>query len=166
VRDIRDELRERLRIVELREAEEQERYSLARRELDSAHASTVATLHEQRKALLTIIDAENENGGLPATPARSLPVMRLPLMDYFMTIIGTSGPQTKEGLKDAARRAGYFDDAASAGRITHATVINMVSAGKVIRRADDRFGLSEDFSPQLFEANSHEAPAEVSEGAS
>ena len=104
--DIRDELRGRLKVVEMQLDEENERYGMERRRLEAEHAHNIEALHERRKALVTIINAENEEVGAPAEPRR-LPEMHLSLKDYFLTLLYTRGPQAKDELKEAALLAGY-----------------------------------------------------------
>ncbi len=139
MRDIRDDLRERLKAVELRINEEMEQYSSARRELEATHAQRTATLNDQRKALLTILNAEAEGTLEPLEGGKSLATMRLPLIEYFRTVIFSRGPQTKDDLKEAAIAAGYSDEATGAGRVTHATLLNAVSSGKLVRLIDGRY---------------------------
>jgi hypothetical protein len=138
MRDIRDDLRERLKIVDLRSDEENERYGAARRGLEIEHAQAIQMLQEQRKALLVIINADSEDYSPPEEKIRR-PAMRLPLKDYFLTIISTRGPHSKDDLKEAAITAGYFSDGANAGRATHATVMNITSSGTLRRLPDGRY---------------------------
>jgi hypothetical protein len=149
--DIRDELRARLKVVEMRLDEENERYGVERRRLEAEHAHNIEALHERRKALVTIINAENEEVGAPAE-SRRLPEMHLSLKDYFLTLLVTRGPQAKDELKEAALLAGYFDDS-SAGRVTHATIMNMASSGRLMKLPDGRYAQSNRaaglFEPQL-----------------
>jgi hypothetical protein len=151
VRDIRDDLRERLKIVDLRSDEENERYGAARRHLEVEHAQAIQMLQEQRKALLVIINAESEG----SSPEQEIhrPAMRLPLKDYFLTIISTRGPHSKDDLKEAAITAGYFSDGANAGRATHATVMNITSSGTLRRLPDGRYDWVGRVDRSLFEPN-------------
>ncbi len=143
MRDIRDDLRERLKILDVRLAEETERYSAVRRELEADHMHKLEVIKAQSDAIITLLNAENESNGFPIEPVQSLPGMRLPLKDYFLTLTYTRGPLTKDDLRDAANRAGYFDDDASAGRVTHATIMNLVSSGRLVRLSDGGYAKPE-----------------------
>lgn len=139
MRDIRDDLRERLKAADARLDDEKERYSAERNRVEAEHARNVEAIHEQRRALITILNAENEATGSPAEPEFQARNMRLPLKDHFITYVHTYGPQTKDDLKDAATRAGYFDEDSSGGRTAHAILMNLTTSGKLIRLPDGRY---------------------------
>jgi DNA gyrase/topoisomerase IV subunit A len=133
--DIRSELRERLKDVQTRLDEEKEHYGAARRTLDAEHANNMEKLTALRAALITVFESENVG---ERAPDRTLPRLNLSLKDYFLTVLHTRGPMTKDELKDAAERAGYFD-AATAGRATHTTLLNLSSSGRLNRLSDGRY---------------------------
>ena len=61
---------------------------------------------------------------------------RLSLPEFFLTFVFKEGPTSKEDLRAAAHEAGYFGDEASAGRVTHTTLLNLEKNGKLLKLED------------------------------
>jgi hypothetical protein len=128
MRDIRSDLRERLEDVTARLEAENEAYSSERRRLEVEHAKKLDELAHRRNALLLLINGETEDeasGGDRAFPSLS---ETLSLKDFFLTKVRERATMNKEDLKDAAERAGYFKDCEAPGRVTHTTLLNLVSS--------------------------------------
>lgn len=55
----------------------------------------------------------------------------LPLADFLVRRVNEAGPLSKDDLRQLAVRAGYFQDAESATRSVHATLLGIVKGGRV-----------------------------------
>jgi hypothetical protein len=55
----------------------------------------------------------------------------LPLADFLVRRVNEAGPLSKDDLRQLAVRAGYFQDAASATRSVHATLLGIIKGGRV-----------------------------------
>lgn len=59
------------------------------------------------------------------------PPAPLPLADFLVRRVNEAGPLSKDDLRQLAVRAGYFQDAESATRSVHATLLGIVKGGRV-----------------------------------
>ena len=141
MRDIRGDLRERLESVTARIEAENEAYSSERRRLEAEHAKKSGELTERRNALLLLINSETEGQSLDGD--RELPPLpnTLSLKDFFLTKVRQQ-TMNKEDLKDAAERVGYFKDGELPGRVTHTTLLNLVSSHQLKITPDGLYATS------------------------
>jgi hypothetical protein len=61
----------------------------------------------------------------------AVPPAPLPLADFLVRRVNEAGPLSKDDLRQLAVRAGYFQDAESATRSVHATLLGIVKGGRV-----------------------------------
>ncbi len=128
VRDIREDLAERLRAIDAEMAAARTEYDVARRTLDSEYAVLFEDMSDRQRAVSRILDAESQRmGDAPQRRAPSPPTMKLPLSDYIIHLIG-EGNKSKDDIRDAVDRAGYE----GAGRTVHTTLLNLVRANRII----------------------------------
>jgi hypothetical protein len=66
-----------------------------------------------------------------ATPMAPPAPAPLPLADFLVRRVNEAGPLSKDDLRQLAVRAGYFQDAESATRSVHATLLGIVKGGRV-----------------------------------
>ena len=59
------------------------------------------------------------------------PAAPLPLADFLVRRVNEAGPLSKDDLRLLAVRAGYFQDAESATRSVHATLLGIIKGGRV-----------------------------------
>ena len=59
------------------------------------------------------------------------PPAPLPLADFLVRRVNEAGPLSKDDLRQLAVRAGYFQDAESATRSVHATLLGIIKGGRV-----------------------------------
>jgi hypothetical protein len=137
-REFRDELQDRLAIVDDRDVALQHEYERERAVLEERIGRERRELHEERQALRKLIELEDNRLGIPA-PLRSPP--KVDLGEFFLVEILMHGERTKEELKIAAIDAGYFRDGESAGRSTHATLTNYVRHGRLRQLPGARYDL-------------------------
>lgn len=61
----------------------------------------------------------------------AVPPAPLPLADFLVRRVNEAGPLSKDDLRQLAVRAGYFQDAESATRSVHATLLGIINGGRV-----------------------------------
>ena len=155
MRDIRDDLRDRIAGVEGRYAELNAKYDEQRQRLQEQFRSELALLDQEKDALTKLIMIESERVGQPAPPPQAAKY-KLPLADFFITKIHAIGPLSKEELREHADLAGYFEGKDGVGRIVHTTLMNVTSAGKLKKLPDDRYAFPQADGPSLFAAHEPE----------
>lgn len=126
--DIRAGLRERIEAL----SEEGVR---ARKEFDALMESINAE-YDLLIRLLNIEEDRHHRRGL-ARVLLSGPTK--PLQDFIVETLN-QGPKNKEQLRESAKKAGYFtDNDSSAGRIIHATVVNLMRSGRIQEGQDGTY---------------------------
>jgi hypothetical protein len=138
MRDILDDLKERLRGVLARYADEVASYTEARSALEANHQMAIGSLSAEQAALERLIQVElARTGGQLSEPV--LPKPKFSLLDFLLTKVHADGPIEKEQLRRHAELAGYFADGDAGGRKVHTTLLNLVSAGRLQRLPDGKY---------------------------
>jgi hypothetical protein len=155
VRDIRDDLRERLATI-------QTAYNLATAEHDAAmialqtgYRQKTEALERERLAVLELLKIEEARPEATETPAMRKP--SLPMAEFIITKLHAHGPMTKEEIRAHVDLAGYLDGEAT-GRTFHLTLMNIsASSGRILRFADGRYA----FRPKIPRAATLGAPRTI-----
>lgn len=134
MRDIRDDLIERLEATNAEMASARTKFDADRRELEQRFHEQYSALGERQRALGVLLDAE---GGAPDRLAAPRD-LRLPLQDYIINGMHSAGSMSKDEVKDMVERAGY-GDGDGVGRMVHTTLLNAVKSGKILAQSDGRF---------------------------
>ena len=131
MRDIRDDLRERLRKLEGDYIDEMARFQEENANLLARHRHNISEIDGKRDAVRRLLEIEDRNENEPAAEKalRNPPVERIPLMDFLTLKIEEEGLLSKEDLRAEAKIAGYFQEID--GRAFHTTLVNMVRANRV-----------------------------------
>lgn len=109
-----------------------ERMVAAARKLDGLEKER-HELQEEVAAIQHLMAIEDRR--FAERPGPEHPTPRMSLSDFLATQI-RQGVKDKEALRFAAMRAGYFENGESAGRATHATLLNMQRGGRLIERPE------------------------------
>jgi hypothetical protein len=134
VRDIRNDLRERLLLLNGRYGDVMRDYDAQREALEAAHRATIEMIERERLAVRQLLEIEERREG--STSVEIEPIRRrVPLADFLIAKACAHGPVEREVLKSEAQAAGYEFD----GRTFHATLMNVEKHGKVIKREDGRY---------------------------
>jgi hypothetical protein len=148
MRDIRNDLRERLASVAARYSDEITEYNRNLTILEQSHKETLTALARERAALEQLMALEDERAGIPApTRAQRLAAL-VPLGDFLVTKVQAHGPMEKEQLRAEASLAGYV--AAGNGRAFHITLINVTKCGRLVHLPDGRYAYPERHAVTLF----------------
>ena len=115
VRDIRDDLRERLDGLGKR-----------REAAKAAYDSEIKSITEEEVLIRGLLLVEQRRLGVAQDTPKATPI---PLADYFLMLMN-GGPRTKEELRENAQQSGYFQGEESPARVTHATLMNILRAGR------------------------------------
>ena len=139
VRDIRDDLIERLEAANSEMATARTQYDLERRVLEANFSSLFESISNKQRALETLLGTEaREFGEQPVRRAPAPTAMRLPLADFSVNCVGgVSGSKSKDEIKDLVERAGYVSEHESAGRMVHTTLLNLVRSGRLKQFGDE-----------------------------
>jgi hypothetical protein len=146
VRDIRDDLIERLEKANAEMAVAQTNHDVERRELEQRFHRQFVAIAERQKALRVLLDEETGVLGEKREVTPGEKRFQLPLQEFILNLLSANGSATKDEIKDAAERAGYE----SAGRMVHATLLNIKKSDKVLLLADGQYQVRvHDFSKKL-----------------
>ena len=138
MRDIRNDLRERLANVNGRYADEMVKYDDEIQRLHESHREVLDSLDRERAALQQMLELEESREGAPLSISADPPKpFRVSLADFLITKIYAHGPLSKDEIREQADRAGYFDELD--GRTFHTTLMNITKGGKLQRLADGRY---------------------------
>jgi hypothetical protein len=137
MRDIRNDLRERLASVAARYVDEIDEHNQKLKSLEKSHEETLTGLARERAAVEQLLAIEDERAGIPAlTLAQKLAVL-VPLGDFLVMKVQHHGPMQKEQLRAEARLAGYLPDGNA--RVFHITLMNVTKCGRLVHLPDGRY---------------------------
>lgn len=141
-RDIRDDLRTRVKKLEAMLEATQAKFVAAqekalaehKRETDAFKAAIAGYRRmldlEETFAKNDVLDPQNKIGPRPEGVKIAVPQLQLPLADFICAELSERPSTNKEGLREAAEQAGYFT-AGGGGRAIHATVINLLRTKRI-----------------------------------
>jgi hypothetical protein len=139
MRDIREDLRERLAAIQAASnaaIEEHENRALA---LQADYRQKADALERERQAVLQMLKFE-EARARPTEPGTARPPA-LPLAEFIITKIHANGMMTKEEIRAEVDQAGYLEGEAT-GRTFHLTLMNISgTGGRICRMSDGRYAV-------------------------
>lgn len=141
MRDIREDLRDRLAAIQAAYNEAVGEYDRELVALQSRFRQQVDALESERVAVLQLLKIEEERPGAANDQAGVSNVRQpaFPMAEFIITKLHAHGPMTKEEIRAQVGLAGYLDGEAS-GRTFHLTLMNISSGnGRVSRSPDGRY---------------------------
>lgn len=157
MRDIRQDLRERLAEIAGRYADEMADYVRKRESLEQSHTAAVAELERQKHALEQMLSIEiGRHGASPREAEIKTTAHRVALADFLVTKVHAHGPMEKDQLRAEADLAGYFEE--GNGRTFHTTLMNITNGGRLVRLPDGRYAFPQR-EPILFDTGDDDARA-------
>jgi hypothetical protein len=133
MRDIRNDLRERLAELDGRKGDELATYADECRRLQQAHMEKMGAIDRERDALKKLLEIEDRRAlAMPALKFGSAP--KVPLADFLIAKVQTSAPIEKDALREAADEAGYTDH-----RAFHTTLLNITRKGRLSQDSSGRY---------------------------
>ena len=137
MRDIRNDLRERLASVLARYSDEITDYSRKCEALEAGHKKTLTALAAERTALEQLLAVEDERRGISMPTLAQKIATLVPLKDFLVTKVQAHGPMEKDQLRAEAKLAGYLAD--GSGRTFHITLMNVTKRGPLMQLPDGRY---------------------------
>jgi hypothetical protein len=123
MRDIRDDLRERLRTIE------DERAALQ---------AAMKAKGDEALAIMQLLDFEDKR--FPAESADASPPPEKPAADFIVDL-ARDQRLSKDEIRDALERAGYLRGAETPGRVVHATLVNLERANRIMVDSDGKYSV-------------------------
>lgn len=162
MRDIRNDLRERLAAIDGRQCDEMIQYQDERERLDAAHQNSIALLERERAAVKQLLEIEERRElSLSSRQNNERSPPAIPLMDFLVAKVQSFGPFGKDELRAAATEAGYLDEAT--GRTFHVTLMNITKGGRLRQLPDGRYAMP-DTALSLFGLGESTMEDEMQEG--
>jgi hypothetical protein len=94
----------------------------------------VGALENEALTIRSLLDIEARRN---ATASKKPIAPKLPIGDYFLREL-QSGPKSKDELRDAAAAAGYVSGGENPGRSTHAILLNLIKAHRIMVGPDGK----------------------------
>jgi hypothetical protein len=163
MRDIREDLRERLAAIQLAYNNATAEHDAEIVALQTRYRQKADALERERVAVLQLLRIEEERP--EATKDQScIPAIRqpaFPMAEFIITKLHAHGPMTKEEIRTQVDLAGYLDGEAT-GRTFHLTLMNISSGGgRVSRLPDGRYAFQPKGPPATLFGSTHAAKGDV-----
>ncbi len=142
LRDITDDLKARLAMIEAQAKAENVEYEAAAKALADKHDAAISELKGQWEAIQRGLQLEMRRLGRSAdspAPAANQQAPSVSLDDFMVSIVEKFGMAAKENFRNEAVHAGYFQPGETGGRQIHATLLNLVRAGRVRQIGPDTY---------------------------
>ncbi len=136
MRDIRDDLHERLNALDARYAETMRDYQDRCEALNSEYKTALEDITRERDALAALLAVENRKapGG---EKSEQKPRVTASLSDFLIAVAAAHGAIKKDQLRAEADAAGYPE--AKNGRAFHFVLMNITKAHKLHQLPDGRY---------------------------
>lgn len=142
LRDIREDLRERLALAKKRANEIDSKFEADLEAVKVRYKIERVEAEAEFRSLRTLLFAEERRHGASVQqPTAELPP--LPLADFLEDLIRIKSPRTKNEFREEAITAGYFPDGENTGRMIHMTLLNITRSGRIRDMGDGTYGLPE-----------------------
>ena len=107
------------------------RYEQDRRELEARFADQFGKAQKRLEAIELLL--AEERGAEPDLLGQSRAELKykLPLQDFIVNSIATTGKKSKEDIRDLVEKAGYVSEGETAGRMVHTTLLNLERASRL-----------------------------------
>ena len=144
-----EELRERLSQANERLTNVEASYQRMRADFERRYRLEQSEALAERNALQTLLDLEERRQFDKPLPRLEPPSMELG--EFFLMQLQVHSPMSKDELRGAAERAGYFMDGESGGRRTHTTLMNYARSRRVRELPDGRYARATELNTLLTE---------------
>jgi hypothetical protein len=139
VRDIREDLRERLAAIQSAYNKTVAEHDAEMVTLQTSFRHKADALERERIAVLQLLKIEEERPESEKDERGGIPKVRqptFPMAEFIITKLHAHGPMTKEEIRTQVDLAGYLDGEAT-GRTFHLTLMNISSGGGRVGRLPD-----------------------------
>lgn len=147
MRDIRNDLRERLADLDRKQAHQTKTYQAEILRIEEEHRAAIKEIETERAALKQLLAIEDHRSATSHNFTMCLDP-RIPLAEFLIAKVSTCGRMGKEALRSAAEEAGYVD-----GRTFHTTLMNITKGRRLHQNADGSYVLPPLGDGALFESS-------------
>ena len=125
MRDIRNDLAERARLIEDQISTAYAQFEKMLEQLQNERDGKVSELKSEFAALGKLMEIENRRMANVLPLAVQGPAPQMSLADFIMHKLNEIGPMSKNDIVDLASKEGYFSDAENADRGVHAGLVSL-----------------------------------------
>ena len=125
MRDIRNDLAERARLIEDQISAAYAQFEKMLEQLQNERDGKVSDLKSEFAALGKLMEVENRRMANVLPLAVQEPASQMSLADFIMHTLNEMGPMSKDDIVDLASKEGYFSDAENADRGVHAALVSL-----------------------------------------
>jgi hypothetical protein len=138
MRDIRNDLQERARLIEDQISGAYAQFEKMIEQLKNEQEGRVSELKSELAALGKLMEAEHRRMA-NVLPLQAPAVPQLSLADFILQRLGEMGPMSKDDLVNLSLKERLFDDRDSADRAVHTTLVNIIRSEHLLQLHDGTF---------------------------
>jgi hypothetical protein len=138
MRDIRNDLQERARLIEDQLGAAYAQLEKMIEQLKGEHEGRVTELKLEFAALGKLMEAEHRRMA-NVLPLQTQAAPQPSLADFILQRHGEMGPMSKDDLVNLTWKEGLFDDRESADRAVHTTLVNIIRSEHLLQLHDGTF---------------------------
>jgi hypothetical protein len=138
MRDIRNDLQERVRLIEDQISSSYAQFEKMIEQLQSEREARVSELRAELSALGKLMEVEHRRMA-NVLPLQAPAATEVSLADFILQRLSENGPMSKDGLVDLTLKERLFDDGESADRAVHTTLVNIIRSEHLRQLHDGTF---------------------------
>jgi hypothetical protein len=138
MRDIRNDLQERVRLIEDQISSSYAQFEKMIEQLQSEREARVSELKSELSALGKLMEVEHRRMA-NVLPLQTPAAPEVSLADFILQRLGEMGPMSKDDLVDLTLKERLFDDGESADRAVHTTLVNIIRSEHLRQLHDGTF---------------------------
>jgi hypothetical protein len=138
MRDIRNDLQERVRLIEDQISNSYAQFEKMIEQLQSEREARVSELKAELSALGKLMEVEHRRMA-NVLPLQGPAATEVSLADFILQRLSENGPMSKDGLVDLTLKERLFDDGESADRAVHTTLVNIIRSEHLRQLHDGTF---------------------------
>jgi hypothetical protein len=138
MRDIRNDLQERVRLIEDQISSSYAQFEKMIEQLQSEREARVSELQAELSALGKLMEVEHRRMA-NVLPLQAPAATEVSLADFILQRLSENGPMSKDGLVDLTLKERLFDDGESADRAVHTTLVNIIRSEHLRQLHDGTF---------------------------
>jgi hypothetical protein len=138
MRDIRNDLQERVRLIEDQISSSYAQFEKMIEQLQSEREARVSELKAELSALGKLMEVEHRRMA-NVLPLQAPAATEVSLADFILQRLSENGPMSKDDLVDLTLKERLFDDGESADRAVHTTLVNIIRSEHLRQLHDGTF---------------------------
>lgn len=138
MRDIRNDLQDRVRLIEDQISSSYAQFEKMIEQLQSEREARVSELKAELSALGKLMEVEHRRMA-NVLPLQAPAATEVSLADFILQRLSENGPMSKDDLVDLTLKERLFDDGESADRAVHTTLVNIIRSEHLRQLHDGTF---------------------------